>query len=129
MLHCLFIAQRAERPRRGAITFSQGARFLQNAGREHFARSMINALVEGFLVRTQVDAENVKAEEWIAAFLPETGYWSLRANADFQRLHNLGNVVGMDRLRGGRVEPAQELMQIICSAFHRALSQARAQCL
>src|SRR5689334_7154111 len=78
MLHCLFIAQRAERPRRGAITFSQGARFLQNAGREHFARSMINALVKRFPVRTQADAENIKAEEWIAAFLPETGHRSPR---------------------------------------------------
>src|SRR4249919_831062 len=128
MLHCLLIAQRVERPRRSAIAFGESARFLQKARREHLARPLIDLLVERFPVRVQADAENIEAAEWVAALLPETGHRGPRADADFQSSHNLGNIIGVDCLRGGRVEAAEQSVQIIWPAFCCAFSQSRAQC-
>src|ERR1051325_10120093 len=100
MLHCLFIPQRVERPRRGAVARSQSTCFLQQAGREHGARPVIDSLVECVTVRIQANAENIEANEWIAALSPETSHGSPRANADFQGSHNPGNIMCVDCVGG-----------------------------
>jgi hypothetical protein len=105
----------------------QRCRSAQQAGREHLARPVVDPLVECVTIRIQANAENIEASEWVAASLPETSHRGACANADFQRSHNLGNVIGVDCLGGSWVKAAQELMEMIWSAFCGALSQARAQ--
>src|SRR5215471_642059 len=75
---------------------------------EHARAAQIEALVKNVTIGQQAELQGPIALKSIAAGSEKLGYGTTRDQADFERAHHFGNVVGMDTARGFTVEPREQ---------------------
>ena len=88
---------------------------------EHALRPLIDSLVQGLAIRIEPQSHDAEPLQWITALLPHLAHFRPRGQADFNGPQQFGDVIGVNLRGSGRIETAQDSMQVACPLLFSTL--------
>jgi len=97
------------------------------AGFEHTACALIDAVVERGAAWIEAKPQNAEAAQRVAPLLPQFRHFVPRGQADLDRTNQLGEIVGVDFFSGRAIETPENSVEMIGAAVCGAIAQALTQ--